>query len=216
MQKQAEINIPELLKTAGENLSIMRQMFDAQKLAAEKGGKTETAKMFRDLLICVDQLQIAHFAVSMVHDENSGNVIKGATFAPNVGGGFAGELIDSLITKIKPGDTLQSFAARELVGVVETIHTFQIDESGKSYDPDSVIAELVQRGENPYTFLIDSIFEGVASAEKAEAESRLLTTVDFHHDAQAFVGGAMGYAHAANLMAITPELIKRLEAYRAA
>lgn len=216
MKKTAEINIPELLKTAGSNLSIMREMFEAQKLEAEKGNKPGTAKIFRDLLVCVDQLQIAHFAVSMVYDENSGKIINGAEFAPNVGEGFAGELIDSLVAKIQPGDTLQTFAAREIAGKVETVHSFQIDETGKQYDTEGAISEIVQRGENPHSVLIDAVLEGLASAEKAEAESALLSMADFHNDAQAFVGGAMGYQHALNLMLSTPEVIKRLETYRAA
>lgn len=215
MKKQVEINVPELLQTAGQNLSIIRDLLEANKTKSEANDDGRV-QIFKDLLTVVEQLQIVHFAMNMISDERSGDIIRGASYAPNVGEGFAGQLIDSLIPKIQPGDTLQSFAAREVAGLVETVHTFQIDESGKIYDTESAIAELVLRGENPYSFLIDSVLEGMASAEKTVSESRLLSPEDFHRDAQAFVGGAMGYQHAVNLLTVTPEVIKRLEAYRAA
>lgn len=213
MQKTAEINIPELMKTAGENLANIRAMFEAQKLEAEKKGHDGTARVFRDLLVCVDQLQIIHFAVSMVHDDKSGNLTKPGTFAADLGNGFAGQLADALINEIKPGDTLQSFAGRVLFDKVETAHQFMVDGVAHPVDFDEAVRLVVDAGENPHKVLTAAIADACNEAERVEAESRLKSTEDFNHDARAFIGAAMGYQHAINLMQSTPFMIKQLEAY---
>lgn len=215
MQKKAEINIPELMKTAGENLSVIRKLIEENKAAAEKNDDGR-AQLFKDLLVVIEQLQIVHFAVNMIYNESNGDVIRGGVFTPNVGDGFAGQLIDSLINKIQPGDTIQSFAGRECAKLVETVHSFQLEEGGPVLDTESAIQEIVNRGDNPYAVLIDTVLETLANAEKTESFSRLMTPEDFNRDAQAFVGGAMGYQHSLNLINTSPALIKRLEAYKAA
>lgn len=215
MEKKPEINITELLATAGQNLEIMRQLLTANKLAAEKGKDRHKIELFRDMLTITEQLQIVQFALNMASENHSGDIIKGGVFKPNVGGSFPGQLMDALAGKIQDGDTLQSFAARELVNIVETVHTFQLD-SGEIVDVEGTISELVLKNENPHTVLMPSILHVIGEAEKTESFSRLLSLNDYQGDKQAFVGAAMGYQHAVNLLAITPDVIKRLESYKAA
>lgn len=215
MEKKPEINIPELIETAGNNLSIIRSLCESNKAAAEMGNDKQKAAFFRDMLLVIEQLQIVQFAFTMITGEHAGDVIKGGVFKPNIGTAFSGHLVDSLVSKIKEGDTLQSFAARELVNIVETVHTFEM-EDGEILDVEGAIKSLVLKNENPHTVLMPSILQTMSDSEKNESFSRLLSLNDYSGDKQAFIGAAMGYQHAVNLLAITPAVIKRLESYKAA
>lgn len=215
MEKKPEINIPELIATAGQNLAIIRTLCESNKAAAEMGGDKQKFAFFRDMLLVIEQLQIVQFAFTMISDEHGGDIIKGGVFKPNIGTAFPGHLVDSLVSKIQDGDTLQSFAARELVNIVETVHTFEMDD-GEIMDVEGAISALVLKNENPHTVLMPSILQTMADSEKNESFSRLLSLNDYSGDKQAFIGAAMGYQHAVNLLAITPGVIKRLESYKAA
>lgn len=213
MQKTAEISIPELIKTAGENLAVMREMFEAQKIEAESKGHDGTARVFRDLIVCVEQLQLIHFAMSMVESPDAANLTKPGKYAADLGNGFTGQFVDSLISQIQPGDTVQSFAARVLTDKVETAHSFSIDGLAHPVDFDGAINAIIDAGENPHRQLTPAVMTASGEAEKIEAATRLKTTEDFRHDARAFISAAMGYQHAVNVIATTPALLDRLKGY---
>lgn len=213
MLNQAEINIPQLIKTSGENLAVMREMFETQKLEAEKKDHPGTARIFNDLIICVEQLQIIQFALSMAHNAENGNLTQPGKFTADMGNGFTGQFIDSLISQIEPGDTIQSFAARVLTDKVETAHSFAIDGTDRPVGFHDAINVLVDAGENPYEQLTPAVLDAVGEAEKIESASRLKSPEDFNHDARAFISAAMGYQHAVNVIASSPDLLEALKGY---
>lgn len=213
MEQQTEptvINVTEILKTVGEQINTVRNTFIEQKQVAEKANRPGTAKLFDDLLAIVDNMGVCWYALDLANVEIGGNpeIARGGGYLDINDKGYAGAIVDNLISKIRPSDNIRVFATRELLEFVETVRNFETDKGDG--DLNFAIAEVLEQGGDPCAVILPQIHESEQEAQKVIADIQYKQLSDYHGDQRAFVMAAISFQHAVNISLDTPRIIDYL------
>lgn len=204
------INVTAILETVGGQIDVVRKTFIEQKEIADKAGRPGTAKLFDDLLAIVDNMGVCWYALDLANKEIGGNpeIARGGGYLDINDNGIAGQVVDALVSKIKPADNIRTFAARELLEFVETVRNFETDKGDG--DLDFAIKEVIEQGGDPAAVILPQIHESEAEAQKVIADNQYKTLADYNGDHRAFITAALAFQHAINISLDTPRIIDLL------
>lgn len=204
------IDVTAILETVSGQIEVVSNTFKEQKQIAIDAGKPNAAKLFDDLLAIVDNMGVCWYALDLANRElgNAPEIAKGGGYLDVNNSPLSKKYVEQWESKIRPGDNIKTYSARELLGTVESQRNFEC-ESG-SGDLDFAIAEVVKQGGDPFSVIMPQIKKAQEEAESVIAATQYKTIEDFHGEKSAFVTAALSFQHAMNIQLDTPDIIKRL------